>query len=792
MRIRIRYELFIAARFGTVGIIATAVHIMIVWLLLSLTELHPLVANAFAFMTAFVISFVGNYRWTFGSPGKPAKAMTRFFLISASAFSINTLLLAFLVRAGWFSPTISATFSAAVVPVITFLASRFWGFNLPSSTLCAPKEELPGCASLYLNFNRHFLYGFLVGGLALIQALPFLSGYRLTADDVAFHQFAMDGWSASWDFVKGTAIIQGRIVHFIDLPFSLLGSYYADDWYFRVFYTTLYFVNFLLIATYVSMLLGVRVTLLILLALISFHPLDYFHLAPTAYPFHVSLPVLLIVFSRIGLWRLRLEKVRNFKVIEVAFLVLCFLGMMFSEYGFLFGLSLMFAELLTRTLQSVDGDNKFLRSISHWLRHPYTLKDTFLVLLFMALYLGFRFVFPSAYDGNKVASDLRVDLIIKTLFGHVYGGTSIASFDRHACSIISYLNKLVAMNWFLVLLVFCGTFAVAIHLLRGLEHANRSSWLAHRFVSMALIGILCACIVTLPVAMTGKYQSWCGSINSCLFLDSRISYFGVAVFLAGMVSLAVVCFGATRWSLNITTVIFSTVLACAASATYINNIYIESDMKRYVSAWDRARYLACLPENSLENFDLWSIVEPVRRVSYHPGFDVNHYWSSYIKNQRPKVHCEEQLYRIADLYPRLSLGERMLANSSGAALVYMGRGWSSSEGWGTWSEGRSAEIVLPIYDIPKLILFEANTLINSSHTEQRLKISINGIPAASIAFTEPSVVFEVKIPESVKQKSESEFLKIGFEFPDAARPKDIGLGNDSRELALGLVAITVR
>lgn len=122
-------ELFVAARFGMVGVAATAVHILIVWLLLSETTLQPLVANMFAFLTAFGISFTGNYFWTFSSPGDPGKAMRRFLLISVSAFALNTLLLASLLRGGWLSPIVAAIVSAAVVPAITFLASRLWGFQ---------------------------------------------------------------------------------------------------------------------------------------------------------------------------------------------------------------------------------------------------------------------------------------------------------------------------------------------------------------------------------------------------------------------------------------------------------------------------------------------------------------------------------------------------------------------------------------------------------------------------------------------------------------------------------------
>ena len=129
MRKRLWREMVIAARFGLVGMVSTTIHILVVWLLLVSTVFSPIVANTFAFLTAFGVSFVGNYRWTFGSPGNVGRAIKRFLLISVSAFLMNTLLLAILLRGEWFSPIVAAIFSAAVVPFMTFVTSRFWGFQ---------------------------------------------------------------------------------------------------------------------------------------------------------------------------------------------------------------------------------------------------------------------------------------------------------------------------------------------------------------------------------------------------------------------------------------------------------------------------------------------------------------------------------------------------------------------------------------------------------------------------------------------------------------------------------------
>jgi putative flippase GtrA len=129
LRHRVLRELFIAARFGVVGVCATALHIGVVWSLITCTAMPTLLANLVAFLCAFGLSFTGNYIWTFSNPGYPGKAMRRFFLISLTAFLINSTLLATILASGWLSPGLAAVASAAVVPGITFLASRLWGFH---------------------------------------------------------------------------------------------------------------------------------------------------------------------------------------------------------------------------------------------------------------------------------------------------------------------------------------------------------------------------------------------------------------------------------------------------------------------------------------------------------------------------------------------------------------------------------------------------------------------------------------------------------------------------------------
>lgn len=120
-------ELLLASRFGLVGLAATTVHLAIISLLIRL-GLAPLLANLVAFLCAFGVSFCGHYFWTFRSATGITRAVLRFFLIAVGGFLINSVLLALLLHWTSLGSTTCALIAVLVVPVLSFLASKFWGF----------------------------------------------------------------------------------------------------------------------------------------------------------------------------------------------------------------------------------------------------------------------------------------------------------------------------------------------------------------------------------------------------------------------------------------------------------------------------------------------------------------------------------------------------------------------------------------------------------------------------------------------------------------------------------------
>ncbi|MBK5937893.1 GtrA family protein [Halochromatium roseum] len=123
-------EFWRIVQFGIVGVSATTTHILVALVLIRHAGMLPLIANTLAYLSAFWISFAGNYLWTFKANTPVWDSMARFFFISGMAFIINTLLLGVLLWGGM-QPQWAALSAAVVVPPVSYLASRYWAFRRP-------------------------------------------------------------------------------------------------------------------------------------------------------------------------------------------------------------------------------------------------------------------------------------------------------------------------------------------------------------------------------------------------------------------------------------------------------------------------------------------------------------------------------------------------------------------------------------------------------------------------------------------------------------------------------------
>jgi putative flippase GtrA len=115
-------------RFGLVGISAALVQFLGVAGFVSFFHLKPLIANCFAFLFAFQVSFLGHTHWTFKAKNS-AQTKRKFFVVSSCSFALNQTLYAYLLKYSHLHYLLALLIVILIVPGLTFLLSKFWAFR---------------------------------------------------------------------------------------------------------------------------------------------------------------------------------------------------------------------------------------------------------------------------------------------------------------------------------------------------------------------------------------------------------------------------------------------------------------------------------------------------------------------------------------------------------------------------------------------------------------------------------------------------------------------------------------
>lgn len=123
------------ARFLTVGGGATALHALAALLYHALGA-TPLWSNFLAYLTAFLLSFTGNWRWTFERRSPAWRSLKRFLLVSVSCFCLNHAIV-YAITGPLSMPLWAALIPVVMVsPAIAFLIGKHWAFR-PAGQIAA-------------------------------------------------------------------------------------------------------------------------------------------------------------------------------------------------------------------------------------------------------------------------------------------------------------------------------------------------------------------------------------------------------------------------------------------------------------------------------------------------------------------------------------------------------------------------------------------------------------------------------------------------------------------------------
>lgn len=146
---------------------------------------------------------------------------------------------------------------------------------------------------------------------------------------------------------------------------------------------------------------------------------------------------------------------------------------------------------------------------------------------------------------------------------------------------------------------------------------------------------------------------------------------------------------------------------------------------------------------------------------------------------------------ITESSMRPQLGETIgLTKTSQYTNQYLISGWAFPEGWGTWSDGAQATIILPMPQVPtlapaKTLTLNARAFINPKHPTQRVIVAINGQTESAQTYTLSQESNQIRIPMPASAQGQKT-ITITLGFPDKIAPKSLGLGDDVRQLAIGI------
>lgn len=456
----------------------------------------------------------------------------------------------------------------------------------------------------------------LIAALALVVMQPYYFGYRLSGDDIWFLTVAIEGSDAVRANALHVAREQGRIGQSLMLPLNVLGAWLAGEPAGRVGLLAVYVLHLWLFAVFVARLVRRDVRPFLFVLLVALHPLAFAFMPPNAYPLQNTVPFIVILLSRLVILDLRRRGVRS--VGKAGAAQACFvLGMFVSEFAVAFGTALLVAEYLAR-LQWARADGTAPKAaLRAAFARRFLVADGVAVLAVLAPYVLFRWAYPGTYAGNSVGDLSDIGRIAVTVFGHIRDGTALPRLGGGLSS--ASLPELAA--------ALATGAAVAFVLWRTHEPVRRIG--APLAVSAAALAL--AVYVTLPIAVSDKYQEACADRGACAYLDSRISYLAVTVAVLGLLAAAWQRAGARRAGDRAYVLGACAALGAMAALVSVYNAGKASEMRALHAVWQQADALACAaPAPPADRHALAAAIDPRGLVIVNPPGIAADFWAAYV------------------------------------------------------------------------------------------------------------------------------------------------------------------
>ena len=155
-----------------------------------------------------------------------------------------------------------------------------------------------------------------------------------------------------------------------------------------------------------------------------------------------------------------------------------------------------------------------------------------------------------------------------------------------------------------------------------------------------------------------------------------------------------------------------------------------------------------------------------------------------------QIPRELELQRLA---PITKIGVKIeFSQKAFGRREFLLEGWAPyGEAWGTWSDGVSASVLLPVpAGNPKMVNFTVRAFVNEKHPVQQIDAYINNVLVKHFELRNfASNLMDIPIPPAVLN---DEFFKLELKIQSPTSPKALGLGADDRQLGIGAISAVFR
>ncbi len=559
-----------------------------------------------------------------------------------------------------------------------------------------------------------------------LQAMTFTEGYRRTADEVAFFDASAQGWRALATLSEDLAVSQGRLGLLFTVPLNALAAHFSDILAVRTAFVLLHFAVLALFAFYFSLISRSRTASALLLLLVTLQPVCRINefMPPVTYPLQNSLPFLLLLWARcIVVAESRREGGGRPRRLWSAYAVFT-VAMMTTEYAFLLGASLLFAEYGFAFRERTRQGASLLDGLLALIRQPLARFDAMSVALVLVAYFTFRAIYPSTYEGNVLDGAVDAHRVLATTFHRVWAG-------------LTFSHDLTprAAPWGVWTAAAVVAVATTVGLLLALP-AIRSMPSPLAVVAGCLAVIL---YVSFPLAANVRQQRWCLEEGACGYLDSRLSYLAVAVIVLSGLAWLLKSLAHSHLA-KAFVVSVSVALGVVAGLTFMDGWQRSQAMHADAAVWRRAALLACHPDyQPASDALLLQMIDSGGLVPFHPGSDKAGYWRRYLRFAGGSSECDvtgaaasSSLAEVKRLGPVISLGQTVGFTPGAGGETFLRADWSVPEPHGVWSDGPQPELMFVPRDVPadrpSYLRVRFIPYFGASVVNQTIEVLVNGVP----------------------------------------------------------------